>query len=48
MKRITITLDKKYDKKLSKIALRENRKKVEEIRYLIDREHDSLFIGNKK
>ena len=46
MVRITIELNEHYDSRLKKIAKVENRKKVEEIRHLIDREF--VFLGLRR
>jgi len=43
MVRKMFELNQIYDKKLSKISKKENRKKVEELRHLIDKEYERQF-----
>lgn len=47
MVRKMFELDENYDKKLSKIAKKENRKEVEELRYLIDKEYEKQFFRKR-
>ena len=47
MSRRTLELDDKYYSKLYKLAKKENRKKVEEIRHLIDQQY-CVFIKKRR
>ncbi len=44
MVRKMFELNEDYDKKLSKISKKENRKKVEELRHLISKEYKRQFF----
>jgi len=43
MVRKTFELNEVYDQKLLKISKKENRKKIEELRHLIDKEYSQRF-----